>query len=310
MQTRWSPLVGLSLLLAAGCHSYHPHGYTGTGPYGSPPPVTYGQAPAVYSPAPATTYSAPVPPGYAQPAQRPPLRTSPTPVYPTQTYPAQPPGYGPARGPAMAPPVTTNPGTARGVTVAPKTVTTSPPTGSEQPVPRPVEPRPIPEGVGGSVLNEDADTIKGSNRPTDSGEPAGNGLPSDAEDAVETIGYDDDFRPPRSPIRRTSGVAEAPRRGRKSPYKRASDYSWISGTVSQDPQSGDWQVTYDPDGNDEYGGVVTLAHDDALENFLEGDMIRVHGRFDSRSNDRVGRPIYRPAPNRISRLVDRDETIR
>lgn len=311
MQIPWRPVMGLSVLLAAGCHSYHPYGYTGTGPYAAPPPTTYGPAPSVYAPAPATTYTNPVPPAYAQPGQRPPLRNNPTPVYPTQTYPAQPPGYGPQRGPTMAPPVTTNPSQGRGMTAAPKTVTTSPGAVSEQPVPRPVEPRPIPEGVGGGVLNEDADTIKGSNRSLEEADPpVGGGIPSDAEDAVETIGYDDDFRPPRSPIRRTSGVAEAPRRGRKSPFKRASDYSWISGTITQDPQTGDWQVTYDPDGNDEFGGVLTLVHDDALENFLEGDMIRVYGKIDQRANDRVGRPLYRPTPNRISRLVDREETIR
>ena len=88
MQIPWRPLVGLAVLLAAGCHSYHPYGYTGTGPYAAPPPTTYGAAPSVYAPAPATTYTNPGPPAYAQPSQRPPLRNNQTPVYPTQTYPA------------------------------------------------------------------------------------------------------------------------------------------------------------------------------------------------------------------------------
>lgn len=299
MQARWPLLAGLALVSLAGCQSYYPYGYAGTGPYPSPPPGSF--APPQGGP----TYIPPqssLPPGYRQgpvtygpPVQRGPGQTY---IPPAQTYA---PG-----GPMATSPSAPSP--RQPVTSTPNSVTTTPAQVNEKPVPTPVEPRPIPERVGSAVLDEEADEIKGGSRDT-GGTPRGStggGFPDDAEDAVDTIGSDD-FPPPRSPIRRASGTAEASRRMRKSPYSHDSGYRRLSGTVAQDPQTGDWQLRYDPEGNDDYGGTVTLSHDEMLENLVEGDSIVVHGRLDESRPDRFGRPRYKADPNRIKWLVDPDE---
>ena len=305
MQARRPVLAGLALVSLAGCQSYYPYGYAGTGPYPTPPPGSF-------SPPASSTYAPPqssLPPGYRQgpatygpPIQRGPMQTY---IPPNQTYAPAGAAAGAAAGSLPRP--TNRPG----VTTYPTSVSSSPAQVGEKPVPTPVEPRAIPDGVGGGVLDEDADEIKGSNRDSGAGagsalKRSGGGFPSDAEDSLEMAGADD-FPPPRSPIRRTSGVAESSRRGRKSPFSKDAGYRRLSGVVSQDAQTGDWQLKYDPDGADQYGGVLTLAHDEMLDNLADGDAIVVHGRIDQNDSDRYGKPRYRPLPDRLKWLVDPDE---
>ncbi|MCY2963171.1 MAG: hypothetical protein NT069_05870 [Planctomycetota bacterium] len=305
MQARFLCLIALAAATLTGCQSYYPYGYAGTGPYPSPPPGSFAP-PQGSCPPPQGTYiqqprvygQAPPPRGYIPPGQNGPVGT-----------------YGP-QGRTYAPtgPISSVPQNRAGVTAQPTSVRTTPIQTTEQPVPKPVEARSIPESVGGAVLDEDADEIKGSGRDSGGTGSSGTGAtrrssPSfteESDEAVDTIGSDD-FVSPRSPIKRASGVAESSRRGRKSPYSKRSDYRKLSGILSQDRQSGEWQLTYDPDGNDEYGGTLPLAHDEALEHLVEGDAIEIHGRIDSRNTDRFGRPRYRAEPNRLKLLIDQDE---
>ncbi|MFM7158881.1 MAG: hypothetical protein ACKO3P_00750, partial [Planctomycetaceae bacterium] len=130
-------------------------------------------------------------------------------------------------------------------------------------------------------------------------------LTDETADEIETTDYDG-FAPPRSPIRRTSGTAESGRRLKKSPYSHDPGYRKLSGIVTQDPQTLEWQLKYNPREDDDYGGTLTLSGDEMLENLVEGDAVVVHGRIDARDTDRFGRPRYKPDPNRLKILIDPD----
>lgn len=300
MHSRSAWLLVLLSLGACGCQSYYPYGYAGTGPYPTAPAGAFVPPQGTYAAPPGTTMS-------------PPVMYSPTPATP-RTY--QPAPGGMVSGQVGTPtPAGTRgyqpvpaPTPARGAAV-PTTPISQPGTAVEAPVPKPVEPRTIPDSVGDAVRGEDVDEIKGASRElTPSATPprrTSDTLTDEGADEIETTDYDG-FAPPRSPIRRTSGTAESGRRLKKSPYSHDPGYRKLSGIVSQDPQTLEWLLKYNPREDDDYGGTLTLAGDEMLENLVEGDAVVVHGRVDPRDTDRFGRPRYKPDPNRLKILIDPD----
>ena len=307
MHSRNAWLLVLMTLGACGCQSYYPYGYAGTGPYPTAPAGGFVPPQGAYAPA-QGTYA--VPQGASM---APPMTYSPTPAVPRT--------YQPAPGGVVSGQVgTPTPAGARGYQPVPAptqsrgaavpTTPISQPGGTvEAPVPKPVEPRTIPDSVGDSLRSDDADEIKGASREanpaTTSPRRSSDALTDETADEIETTDYDG-FAPPRSPIRRTSGTAESTRRLKKSPYSHDPGYRKLSGIVTQDPQTLEWQLKYNPREDDDYGGTLTLSGDEMLENLVEGDAVVVHGKIDPRDTDRFGHPRYKPDPNRLKILIDPD----
>lgn len=76
----------------------------------------------------------------------------------------------------------------------------------------------------------------------------------------------------------------------------ASDFSWVQGELQYaHVRGGMWIIRYLPlHETDRNGGSVVLATDGRLENFHEGDIVRVSGEIvRSRSESSLGGPLYR-----------------
>lgn len=76
----------------------------------------------------------------------------------------------------------------------------------------------------------------------------------------------------------------------------AADYSWVQGTLTfVHVNGGAWIVRYAGlDETDPHGGSVVLARDRRLNDFKEGDVVRVRGEIlNPRSSKFLGGPLYR-----------------
>lgn len=134
--------------------------------------------------------------------------------------------------------------------------------------------------------------------------PAGEDDPRD----LSLIGGGDDEFAERDPLgdrppSRTLTVSEredrekGPVRRQPNPYKfDDKGYTWLRGVVEYDKQTGEWQITYNPesDSSDRYGGTLTLANAQVLSSIdaKPDDVVLVEGEVDPDNPDGLGKPTF------------------
>ena len=169
-------------------------------------------------------------------------------------------------------------------------------------VPNYKSPAGAPSDLGAQPDSDDEDAIKkkSSSRLNGVRTPASSDRDDDDEPTVSSTNGDRFVRPVEYRDGDQTADSVEPRRlplGRKpSPYKKdPRGYSWLAGVVSKDSISKLWLLTYNRDNSDEdeYGGVLTLADDEALDTLVDGDVIRVEGTLDRANSDRFDKPTYR-----------------
>lgn len=265
MQARLLLVLGLAACALAGCQSYFPYGYGGTGPYPALPPGTYAPPGGIVAPSTSQLPPARVPQTYAP--------VSPRVVVPGGSVPNGLPG-------GVAAPARTDPSAS---------------TANTSPVPNYPEPKKLPEGLGAGVRDDDADAIKGT-RPGASTNPSGvqlDRVAPDGDDPLSQLGPEE-FEEPEAVIRPASGATTTAKKSKRSPYShKAGTYEWVRGIVSRDPKTDAWRITYSTDPTERYGGSFTLVEDEKLENLVEGDTVYIQGRIDASAADRRGKPSYR-----------------
>jgi hypothetical protein len=254
------------LLFACGCYRY---AYAPYGGYGYP---AYPAAPVDGGMGPTPTYV----PGYGNPTA-----PGPTPLVPNGT-PSTPNWQQPGGGNSA--PLYDNPAGSGGLVPAPTDADDQKDFG----------PTPTSGNPGGAEGLSNSD-IHLEPIETEPATPTGAAAPSSALA---------DHEPFESPMRPASsgGATVAARTASlatpsnlPNPFAHDVKFTWLRGIVDFDPQDQRWVIVYsaDPEGNDRYGGCLTLSDHAVLKLVKPGDVVYVEGTVDESSLDQHGKPIYR-----------------
>lgn len=71
------------------------------------------------------------------------------------------------------------------------------------------------------------------------------------------------------------------------------NYRWLRGVLRYDDQSRHWNITYSVAGNDQFGGLLSLAvSSQQIGGLTDGDPVDVSGYIDTSTRDSGGRAVY------------------
>jgi hypothetical protein len=323
---------GLTLLALCGCHTYSPYGYGYGSDFGYPPPETYAAPPSGYIPGGTVVPGTVVPNrggGTIAPGKTNPGGTG-APMSGTgASTGSRNPTFEANRGTGgLLPnekPVPDPKGTESGFSndafgparAAPSSGTTVPmnktaptngggPSGAFNPAPSPTVGNakeasigfpsgtsPFNNGASAGSATAGPDKIKltGSNKADEPGEPGRFQQPKSATPIAPAAapakgGSSTTIDPPGAPMSNATGAP--------NPYAYDRErYTWLRGKVDYDEGTRSWQIIYSLNGNDKFGGSLTLADDPKLKKLQNDDVVLVEGKVDeSRKGDR-GKPVYK-----------------
>jgi len=82
--------------------------------------------------------------------------------------------------------------------------------------------------------------------------------------------------------------------GTPSPYDfDRARYTWLRGKVDFEEGTKSWQIIYNLNGNDKFGGSLTLADDPKLKKLQNDDVVLVEGKVDESKKSDRGKPVYK-----------------
>ena len=158
------------------------------------------------------------------------------------------------------------------------------------------EPRPRPAPPTNSLTEEDADVISPRGIDPTGAQllpPGVENLVAEETVAVPSLAGDHSIA---EPGRLDQQIGTSTLATSKNPIPFGFDteqYTWLRGVAEFDEQEGVWRVQYAPDQFvDQYSGVLTLAPDPRLDNLLNKDVVKVHGRIDMSRRDFNQKPMF------------------
>ncbi|MCP4783856.1 MAG: hypothetical protein GY903_21820 [Fuerstiella sp.] len=146
----------------------------------------------------------------------------------------------------------------------------------------------------------DLDPDDDFNRPADDGQF----FQEDDEDSVpnprDPGGFDElgvpttqTSEPGRNTVARPSSIQPVGARHVEYGYD-TTDYRWLRGVLRYDGESRHWTITYSVAGNDQFGGMLSLAvSSQQIGSLTDGDPVDVSGYVDTTTRDSHGRDVYR-----------------